>query len=285
MEKVISMILILLCCLSVTNNLYSQPLMDTTLAYGWSPKGVVSLNLSQIALENWVQGGDNSLSFTSLANFGLIYYDKKWELRNQLKVAYGRTKTGDKYVTNDNELRLTSILMHNLGWKVNPYFSNEFRTQLANGFDYKVEPAVQISAFFDPGYITQALGFVYTQKLITTRLGIALQETFTKEFNSYSDDPETVIEIEKFKLDTGLESVTESEIEFLENMIYTGRLRLFSRFNSLDVWDVNWENIITAKVNDLINVNLGLHIIYEKKQSVKTQLKQYLQLGFSYILF
>ena len=93
------------------------------------------------------------------------------------------------------------------------------------------------------------------------------------------------LDIEKFRLDTGIESVTEANYEFMENMMYTGRLRLFSRFNSLDVWDVNWDNIVTAKINDYFNVNFNFNYIYQLDQSVKSQYKENLSLGFSYVIF
>ena len=68
-------------------------------------------------------------------------------------------------------------------------------------------------------------------------------------------------------------------------MKYSSFLRLFTRFNSLDVWDVRWDNIISAKVNDYINVNFAVTVIHEISQTRKTQLREALQLGFSYSLF
>ena len=74
-------------------------------------------------------------------------------------------------------------------------------------------PSIQIVDFFDPGYLSEALGFTYDQnKIITTRLGVAIQQTFANKFTNYTDDPETPNEIEKFKFDTGLESVTEVKL-------------------------------------------------------------------------
>ena len=68
-------------------------------------------------------------------------------------------------------------------------------------------------------------------------------------------------------------------------MTYYSFLRLFSRFNSLDVWDVRWDNIITAKVNDYINVNFSVTVLHEISQTRKTQLRESLQLGLTYSLF
>lgn len=259
---------------------------DSLRTSNWSYSGVAGLNISQIALENWTQGGDNALAFTLLGNFGAKYVDSPWTFNNTLKLAFGRTKLGeDEFRTNDNELFLESVLIYSFGWAVDPYISNTVRTVLSKGFDYKVVPAVQTSQFFDPGYITQSIGFVYHKiPNITTRLGLGFQETVTNKFNGYSDDPKTA-EIEKFKFDTGIESVTEAIYNIEENVLFNSKLRLFSRFNSLDVWDVRWDNLITAQISKYFNVNFNVLVIYEKKQSLKTQLKEALQLGITYTLF
>jgi hypothetical protein len=101
----------------------------------------------------------------------------------------------------------------------------------------------------------------------------------------YSDDPETLDEVEKFKFETGLESVTGAKYNFMENMQYSSFLRLFTRFDMIDVWDVRWDNTITAKVNDYINVNIAVVLIHEISQTRKTQLKEALQIGVVYALF
>ncbi|MEJ2494848.1 MAG: DUF3078 domain-containing protein, partial [Ignavibacteriaceae bacterium] len=239
-------------------------------------------------LSNWTQGGDNSLSFTIFSNLKLDYIGMPWKWTNSLKLTYGRSKIGNQgYRTNDNEIYYESVLIHRLGWKVNPYVDATFRTAITKGYNYGSDPAMQIADFFDPAYFTQGLGFAYDEdKGIRQRIGIAFKQTVADKFASlYSDDPETMDEIEKFKFESGLESVTEVEYEFLENMTYDGYLRLFTRFNELDKWDVRWDNIITAKVNDYVNVNFNFLLIYEKDQSLKRQIKEALQLGFTYSLF
>ena len=157
---------------------------------------------------------------------------------------------------------------------------------MGNGFDYKAVPVAQVAAFFDPGYITQSLGFTYNKiSFFSTRIGLALQETFTGKYRQYTDDPTTSDKVEAFKLDTGVECVTEGNIPVEDNLIVTSKLRLFSRFNSMDVWDVRWDNTVTAQVTKFINVNMNVLLIYEKSQSLKTQLKESLQLGFTFNLF
>jgi hypothetical protein len=265
---------------------YSQNGDDTLKTEGWVPSAVTGLNINQVAFSNWSQGGENSLAFTIFGNVGYDYFSSEWKLVNSLKIAYGRTKLGDSdFRTNDNEIYLENVLSYDIGWSIDPYFSNTLRTVVSKGYDYSEEPFVQIADFFDPGYLTQSLGFEYTRdKKFITRLGFAVQETFTNRFTQYSDDPETD-EVETFKLETGIESVTETELTLAQNLLFGSKLRLFTRFDDIDVWDVRWDNLITAKVNDFVNVNLNVLLIYEKSQSLRTQIKEALQLGITYRLY
>jgi len=258
---------------------------DSVKLYTWTPLAVVGLNLSQVSLSNWTQGGENAVAVSFLGTGGLKYLTESWRFTNELKLAYGRTKLGSQdFRTTDNELYLESVLAYNIGWAVNPYVSNIIRTAVANGYKYEDDTTYSIAGFFDPGYVTQSVGFTY-DKLdnFTTRLGFAVQETFTNKYNQYADDPSTA-EIEKTKVETGLESVTTAQFNLQDNLLYKSNLRLFTRFESMDVWDVRWDNAFVAKINDYLNVNLAVLLIYQKDQSLKTQVKEALQLGITYTL-
>lgn len=252
----------------------------------WVPSLVTGLNISQISFSNWAQGGDNSLAFTLTGEFSLKYKTEKWRFKNYLKTAFGKTKLGDADIRQtDNEIYLETVLSLNIGWAVDPFISNSVRTAITEGFDYSKVPAVKIADLFDPGYITQSIGFTFDKsEIIQTRLGIAFQETFTNKLNQYSDDPDTKDKIEDFKFDTGMESVTDAKLKLDDNLLYTTKLRVFTRFQSLDVWDVRWDNTISAKVNSWLNVNLGVILIHEISQTRKTQLKEALQIGIVYRL-
>lgn len=253
---------------------------------GWQPTLITGLNFSQIAFSNWTKGGDNALAWTVTGNLGLTKVSAPWTFRNQLKAAYGRSKLGgNDYRTTDNDFYLESVLSYELGWAVSPFFSNSVRTQISKGYNYKVTPYVEIADFFDPGYVTQTIGFTYDKdKKIITRLGIGFQEVFTRIYNQYTDEA-TTADVEKFKFETGIESVTDLQLTLDDNLQYNSKLRLFSRFESMGVWDVRWDNTITAKVNSWLNVNLTYLAVYEKDQSVTLQTKEALQVGIVYTIF
>lgn len=219
---------------------------------------------------------------------GLDYIGDPWKWKNSLKISFGRTKTGsEQFITNDNEIFFESTLTHHVNWAVNPYVGMTARTAVTKGFDYDVDPPLQVVDFLDPFYLTEGLGFIYDQiDNFSTRLGIGFKQTFASTFDSmYTDDPDTPNEVEDFKFESGIESVTQYKVEFLKNMEFYSYLRLFGRFEDITVWDVRWDNILIAKINDYFNVNFNLLLIYDVDESLKTQLKETLQLGISYTLF
>lgn len=254
---------------------------------GWLSTGTVSLNLSQVALSNWTQGGQNSLSYSLIGNFGAKYAANPWTFTTTMKLSYGRTKLGSaEYQTTDNEIFWDQILEYNFGSPVEVYASNVVRTVISDGFDYGVTPSVKIASFWDPGFLNQGLGAAYKGiKGMELRLGLGFKETFANNFAAkYSDDP-AATELEKFKFETGIDFGATGEWAFEENLLYQTKLNMFGRFDDLAVWDVRWDNTLTAKITKVINVNLNILLIYDQKQSYKTQIKEALQLGISYTLF
>ena len=263
-----------------TNYLFAE---DTT-SVVITKKANTGFNISQISFTNWAQGGENSFTWTLLGNFSITTKSKIWTTKNSLKFTFGRTKLGAQdFRTNDNEFFIETVISRNVGWAVDPFFSNSIRSPITTGYSYKTKTPERIADFFDPGYVTQTLGFTYDRiNGVKSRLGVALQEIFTNRQRKYTDNPDTKDRIEAFKLETGIESVISSDFSVMENIFYKGLLRLFSRFENMKVWDVRWDNLITAKVNDYINVNFNILVVYEKKQSHKTQIKEALQLGLIY---
>ena len=252
----------------------------------WIPAGVAGLNISQIALSNWTQGGEDALAFVAYGNFGLNYFDKPWGFVNTLKLAVGKTKLGKQdYRTSDNEIFMENLVSYEAGWFAKPYFSNTLRSVILPGYDYTDDGDIQKSAFFDPGYLMQSFGLVYEHsKNFSTRVGFGMQETFTSKFTNYSDDLDTP-EIENFKFEAGVESVTKALFKLDDNLAYGTELRLFSAFNALDVWDVRWDNTITAQINKYVNVNFNVLAVYDVDQISKTQIKEALQIGLTYVIF
>ncbi|MEN8193018.1 MAG: DUF3078 domain-containing protein [Bacteroidota bacterium] len=255
----------------------------------WTPSLIASLNLSQIAFQDWTKGGEDAFSFTAGVDWIMNYKASKWSFKNQLKGEWGQSKQGTdiKKITVNNAFNET-VFFYDPGWIFKPYASNLIRTPITDGFDYGIPDVEkeQIVAFFDPGYITQSIGLAYDEsEIIKTRLGVAFEESFSNKFAAqYTDDAETA-ELETFKYETGIESVTDLNLTIDDNVVYKSKLRLFSGFNRLDVWDVAWDNTFTAEVNSWLNVNLSFILIHKVSESLRTQMQEALQVGIVYNIY
>ncbi|HTY57315.1 MAG TPA: DUF481 domain-containing protein, partial [Bacteroidota bacterium] len=141
-----------------------------------------------------------------------------------------------------------------------------------------------ISRFFDPGYLTQSAGIAY-QPLpeVKTGLGLALRETFTSRFNQYTDDPRTA-EIERRKTEGGLRIVAHVDWKFGGSAALVLNQELFSPFNNLNQVFVRSDNSVAMKMSKLFSVNFNVLLVQDVTVSPRTQIKQVLAIGVSYVL-
>ncbi|NOY06767.1 MAG: DUF3078 domain-containing protein [Chlorobi bacterium] len=259
--------------------------------YGWNNSLVIGVNLSQVNLQNWTQGGENSIAWTFLTNGLFDFTQKEYHWKSTLKLTHGRTKIADgAFEKTDDELFFESVYSKNVGWKVDPYAALQLRTQITPGYRISMdlqtnkELRTQTSGFFDPGYLVEGFGFTFTRSdAFSTRLGIAFKQTFSLRYG-FADDSATPDKIETMRFQTGVEFGSSLKWKVMENILHTSKLNFFSAFETLDVWDVRWDNTITAKVNQYFNVSLNILLVHEIAQTRRTQLKQALAAGFSYTL-
>lgn len=259
---------------------------DTTKAMGWNPEAVTSLSLTQVSFKDWAQGGENALAYALSFYGGMIHVADETDWSNIAKLTYGQTKTGDReFRKTDDEIYFESLLIYHLGTKINPFGSLTLRTQFAPGYEYSGDTLqTKVSDFFDPGYLTQSIGVAFQPSpILTTRLGAALREVVTSQFNKQADDPDTP-EVEKVKITGGLESVTSVTWEFAENMILSSRLELFAPFKEFTKVIVRNDNIVAAKVNKVVSVNFNLQFVNDVNVTPRTQIKETLALGVSFTI-
>ncbi len=255
--------------------------------YEWKHSLIGALTLTQVSFANWTQGGENAIAWTFSIDGKSVDDRPKMNWSNSYKFAFGQTRLGDQGLRKtDDKLDLETVFTHKLGSYVNPYFAATLKTQFAEGFKYdKAGGKTAVSEFFDPAYVTQSAGAGYQPlKQIKTRFGVAVRETITRKFNVYADDPKTA-EIEKIKVEIGLESVIDIEWKLHERFLVVSKLELFSKFEQpIDDLVVRNDNTISLKMSKYTTVNLNVQLINEEKSSPKTQVKQALSFGLSYSL-
>lgn len=254
--------------------------------YGWEKEATVSLNLAQSSFDNYAQGGENTTAWQFLAKFQFVNDQETFNWANSGNLEFGQTKTGKTdFRKSVDEIKLESVFSYKISKLVNPFASVTAETQFASGYNYDVEPKVEISNFFDPAYIREAVGLSYKpNKIINARLGAAMKQTIADQFTFYTDDPETE-EIETIRNEFGAESVVDLNYKISENNLLTSKLELFSNLQAFDEIDVIWNTDLTAKVTRFIAFTFNVKLLYDKDISAKRQLKQVMGIGLSYSFF
>ncbi len=255
--------------------------------YGWKHGLVAGLTLTQVAFTDWAQGGANALAYTTTADGKSVDDEQSWTWTNLYKFAFGQARLSDQGLRKtDDVIDLSAVLAYKADSILNPYGSASLKTQFAKGFMYNADgSSTQVSQFFDPAYLLQSAGAIYTpSKMFNTRLGIGIREIVTSSFNQYADDP-TTPEIEKTSIEGGFESVTNVEWNMADNILFTTKLEMFDPIKHLDEVVVRSSTTITGKVNKYVTAIFSLDLINEKRVTPRTQVKESIALGLSYTLF
>ncbi len=277
--------LFILCC-GMAAITFGQDSEEVTVDTTWQNSLTAAFNFNQARFENWAQGGENSIAQQIDLSGHALYQKGAYHWDNLASLKFGTSKAGDQSTRKTvDEVRISSVLTYTLSKFANPYFAITGETQLANGYKYEDGAKDKISAFLDPGYFIQSTGLGY--KLHTNvgiRVGVALKETIADQFpESFTDDPATD-EIEKKKIETGLEGVIDYKQTFDEKTSLLSKVELFSNLESFEKIDVRWETKLTTKVTDLIQFGANLLVYYDYDISPKRQLYETVAIAISYTL-
>ncbi|MDR0969351.1 MAG: DUF3078 domain-containing protein [Lentimicrobiaceae bacterium] len=273
----------------------------------WKKSGNVGLNLSQSHLSNWSAGGQSTVNWTSFINFSENYLKGKHKWDNNIIASLGYSHIGDlKAMKVDDKLELYSTY----GYKAakNLYYSLafSFKTQFADGYDYSIDSTNRISGFMAPAYFNLGLGIDYTPtdyfsvSLLpaAARLTyVGIQEladsgAFGVDAAEYNDQGVRTKKGECTLLEFGAKVTAKLGIDLFENVRFDSKLELFSDYlhNPQNV-KVDWQNLITLKVNSWLNANISTHLIYDDniliadkngKKSPRTQFKEVFSVGLMY---
>lgn len=282
---------------------------------GWKVGGFISLNLSQASFTNWSAGGQNSFSLNSIFSGFAKYRHGKNTLDNMLDIGYGILQQGlnKQFIKTDDKIEFSSKYGRQASKKW--YYAGllNFRTQITSGYNYPND-SVEISNFMAPAYLLAAIGMDYrpnshfsaflapftSRTIIVNAQPLADAGSFGVEAAKY-DTANNIIEHGKRVRNEigGYVRMVYSHAFFKDKSVsLLSKLDLFSNYlhNPQNV-DVNWETLISFKVNKFISASISTQLIYDNDTKVlvdkdgdgkletsgpRTQFKQILGIGFSY---
>lgn len=279
----------------------------------WKFGGLVGVNVSQAAFINWAAGGQNSISYALLGNAFARYEKGKSLWINSLDLAYGQTRIGDggRFQKTDDRIELTSKYGQKLAKSVYLSALGNFRTQFDRGYNLPND-SVSISEFMAPGYLTLALGIDYVPNdhfsvmvsplaskmtfVMNQRLADAGQ--FGVEPALFNTLGKKTADGENFRFELGaLLTVMYNTKLWKESVAFSTKLQLFSNYlDRPENIDVNWEALVSFKINDFLNASVGALLIYDHdikiaeevdgviKSGPRTQFKEVLSIGLAYTI-
>ncbi len=251
----------------------------------WNYELISTINFSQNSFSNWAQGGTNQLSWFADGNGKLTRESSGSTWESILKMELGQVKQDGVGTRKSlDQIFIESVYARKMGGFLDPYVASSLKTQFITGYDYDTEPDTEVSAFNDPLVLTQSVGgAMKPYGWLDTRVGFAAKETFTDLYTGWSDDSSTS-EIEKSRVETGLEVVNAADYKLNDQVSIKSRLALFWSFEETETMDVDWSNDINVAVYKMINITFKLQLIYDEDIINKTQLKQVFGVGMSYSL-
>lgn len=268
---------------------------------GWKTGMVINLGFTQSNFTNWNAGGVDAFSANSMVSAFANYKKGENAWDNTLDVAYGFINQDGTFIKTDDRIDFFSTY----GRKAseNWYYSAlvNFRTQMDEGFS---EPGDEeyISRFMAPGYLLGAVGMTYKAN---DDFSVFIAPFTSK--NTFVND-QRLADAGAFGVDPGSRFRTEVggyvrlfwKKDVMENIFYTTKLDVFSNYlEKPQNLDINWENIISFKINKLISASLIVHVVYDDDVDIArdtsgdgeidrvgptTQYRQVFQIGINYKL-
>ncbi len=258
---------------------------DTT----WKTGGFLSANINQVNLTNWAAGGESSYSITGLFNYFANYRFNGATWDNALDLGYGVIKSEANPIRkNEDKIELNSKYGEQATGSF--YYSAlmNFRTQFAAGYNYPND-SVEISNFAAPAYITAALGIDYrpvqsfsiflspaTGRItIVTNQVLADSGAFGVDKAEFDASGNMIKEGKNVRIEFGVLLSAKYQNTIMENVDLLTKITMFDNYtdkntsNRTNV-DVNWDLLLTMKVNKYISASIFANVIYDHDIDVPT---------------
>lgn len=242
----------------------------------------------QVGFSNWAGGGVNSTSISAGILGGAEKTVASIKQTHSIKLGLGGiSQSGEELRKAEDVIDIQTVweyLGQGFFEKWHPTFAATALTQFIDGFTYNDDDsASKVSDLFSPLYLTQSVGLSRDiTPFLKQRFGFAAKETVVSDETLravYGNDIDETIRVE-----AGIESRTDFEKEIVPNVTYRSSLGIFAAFQNIDKPDISWENLISMKVNDWLNVNFELVTLYDEDVTSDLQLREVLSVGATFLL-
>lgn len=273
-----------ICLMAITSLSFSQEKKDSIPASKWKITGQFSFLFNQSSFSNWKAGGDNTISGNFGINYDFNYKNGDWNWDNRIITDYGLSNSNDLgFRKNSDRFEYNTLLGKKT--KKNWFFSffMNFKSQYSRGYDYKQTPALAISDFFAPAYLTFGPGMLWKKSdNITINIAPA-----TARFIFVSDEfsgKYGVDEGDNSKFGLGFNLSGYFKYTLFKNVTMENVIALYSDYieNPQNV-DIDYQVNFVLIINKHLTTDIRLHMLVDDNASNQVQFKELFGLGFKYI--
>ncbi|WP_185969054.1 DUF3078 domain-containing protein [Carboxylicivirga sp. M1479] len=254
----------------------------------WTLKGTENILVAQGYVNNWVKGGESSISLGSDLRLIANYKKDKneWDSYIIHKVGIISTENDPSRVNTDLiEINTKYGLKASDKWYYS--FLYNFKTQFFNAYD---KDEILLSGFLAPAYMSFALGMDFKHKdkftlllsPITSRVTL-VADTSKYDQTKFGIDPDKSIDIVN-----GISVVNNFAYQLSQEFKISSRFDAFYQFlgkvkegKDRQV-QIDWEVILDMRINRYLSTRILAHARYFTNESSKIQFRENFMITFSY---
>jgi hypothetical protein len=239
----------------------------------WIFGGNTNLDMSQIGMYQWAQGGEPNIAILGGLELFINYKKDHKSFENKARFRYGLMRQG-RYAEDSIPFRSTEDRLEfasKYGYKAFGQFyitlAGDFKSQFAPNHTYdKNIKGEMISDFMSPAYLTFSLGLDYKPNENTSLFlsPIGSKSTIVLDTSNELKARYSVDTNSNVRNELGIGFKGWHKIEFWGDIEMKNSLELFSNYlDRPENVDVNWEFSLVFPVNDFIRATIATNLKYD----------------------
>jgi len=240
---------------------------DDTLQMTWKKGGLFNMNGGLNTLTNWSAGGDEfALNINGFLNLYAFYKKNKNAWDNNIDLTYGLVNTTTLGTRKSADLiDFYSKYGYQIGKKWYAASMLNVRSQFAKGYTYDDNGAkTKVSNTFAPAYVLLSLGIDYKP---VDYFSLFISPLTSRWILVGDDDIVTNYGIpagKNSRNEIGAFLSANFNKEIYKGVVFKSKLDLFSNYKEdPQNVDVFWTNLLSTKIGKVIDLTVGLDMIYD----------------------
>lgn len=252
----------------------------------WKMSGEENMQFSQLYVNNWIKGGENSASLIHDFRWKAIYSQgrSQWETSFTSKLGLTYTSTLKGRVS-DDLFDFSSKYGFNAINKWYYSFLTTFKTQLFRNYKSSdINKENPKSKLLSPAYIQLIFGMDYKREdlsiLLSPYTGII---TLVADTSMIDQTAYGISDGHKANFVNGFSITSSWKKRIVYGVYYTSKLELFYEYFRKDGDKrFDWENIVDVQINRFLSTRFLLELRYFDNESERFQIKENYSISFKY---